>query len=111
MEETATKGEAMKFVKATLLWVAVGGAVFALLGYLSQRAQAFSCDAEPHTVQYGDTLWGIAEAKCDGNLEAVTDNLVAVYGSPIQVGLTVWLPTDQECLLENRDGQIYDECG
>jgi LysM domain len=101
----------MKVIKAIILWVLIGGGVFALLGYLADRAQAFSCDPEPHSVEYGDTLWAIAEAKCEGNLETVTDNLVAVYGSNIQVGWTIWLPTDQDCLLENRDGQIYDECG
>ena len=67
--------------------------------------------AHPHSVQYGDTLWAIAEAKCEGNIQAVTDNLVDTYGTNIQLGDTIWLPTDEDCLLENRGGEIYDGCG
>lgn len=92
-------------------WVlaVVAGAVF--IGAASHNAGKFTCEPNPHSVQYGDTLWAIAEAKCDGNIQAVTDNLVDTYGTNIQLGDTIWLPTNQDCLLENRDGQIYDRCG
>ena len=82
-----------------------------LIGFASQNAGRFVCEPDPHAVQYGDTLWAIAEAKCDGNIQAVTDNLVDVYGTNIQLGDTIWLPTNQNCLLENRGGEVYDECG
>jgi len=98
-------------MKKVLGWLVAGAVVGALFAFMAGRAQAFTCDAEPHTVEYGDTLWAIAEAKCDGNLQVVTDNLVEVYGSTIQVGWKIWLPTNQNCLLEERGGDIYDECG
>ena len=83
----------------------------ALIGFASDNASRFTCQPDPHSVQYGDTLWAIAEAKCKGNIQAVTDNLVDTYGTNIQLGDTIWLPTDENCLLEKRGGEIYDRCG
>lgn len=74
------------------------------------RAKQFTCSLEPHQVQSGDTLWRIAENNCEGNIQAVTDNLVAVYGDPIQVGNTIYLPENQDCLLTMINGHIYEEC-
>ena len=97
------------------LAVAIGAT---LIGFASYNAGRFTCEPDPHTVQYGDTLWAIAEAKCDGNIQAVTDNLVDTYGTNIQLGDAIWLPTSQDCLLEVRDlgttifdGQVWDTCG
>lgn len=82
----------------------------ALIGFIVGNSSSFECDSEPHSVERGDTLWAIAETKCDGNIGAVVDNLVVVYGDTIHAGDTIWLPTESKCLLENRDGHIYDEC-
>lgn len=98
-------------MKKVLGWLVAGAVVGALFAFMAGRAQAFVCDAEPHKVEQGDTLWAIAEKKCDGNLETVTDNLVETYGTIIHAGQTIWLPTNQNCLLVNRGGDIYDECG
>ena len=92
-------------------WVGAAIALFGLIALASDRHANFTCDPEPHSVQYGDTLWAIAEAKCEGNIQYVTDNLVDVYGTNIQLGQSIWLPTSDECLLEQRGGEVYDECG
>ena len=76
-----------------------------------QTLDDFSCETEPHTVVDGDTLWAIAENKCEGNIQVVVDNLVDVYGTTIHAGQTIWLPLDSKCLLDNRGGQVYDVCG
>ena len=104
-------GEGMKprnFVVAMVILVPV----VALLSVVRlQTLDDFSCEAEPRTVLESDTLWGIAESKCDGNIQSVVDNLVDVYGTTIHAGDTIWLPLANECLLDNRGGQVYDTCG
>lgn len=97
-------------VRHALVWVAVAVGAVGVIGLASANADRFTCDPEPHTVQYGDTLWAIAEAKCDGNIQAVTDNLVDTYGTNIQVGWQVWLPTSNDCRLELRDGEVWESC-
>lgn len=92
-------------------WVLAVVAGVAIIGAASHNASRFTCNTDPHVVQYGDTLWAIAEAKCDGNIQAVTDNLVDTYGSTIQLSEIIWLPENQDCLLVNRGGEVYDECG
>lgn len=92
-------------------WALALVAGVALIGFASHNASRFTCEPDPHSVQYGDTLWAIAEAKCKGNIQSVTDNLVDTYGTNIQLGDIIWLPTNQDCLLENRGGEVYDECG
>ena len=86
--------------------------VVALLSVVRfQTLDDFSCETQPRTVVDGDTLWAIAEDKCEGNIQVVVDNLVDVYGTTIHAGQTIWLPLDSDCLLENRGGQVYDTCG
>jgi len=99
-----------RHLRSAVRWslaIAIGAA---LVGFASKNADRFTCEPDPHTVEYGDTLWAIAEAKCDGNIQSVTQNLVDTYGANIQLGDTIWLPINQDCLLENRDGQIWDKC-
>lgn len=98
----------LKKVTVTALALGLGVAVIALAGLNADR---FACDGEAISVVSGDTLWALAEAKCDGNIRAVTDNLVKTYGATIHAGDIIWLPTSNDCRLENRDGQVYDECG
>jgi len=100
-----------RYLRRAVRWslVVAIGALF--IGFAAKNADRFTCEPDPHTVEYGDTLWAIAEAKCDGNIQSVTQNLVDTYGTNIQLGDTIWLPTNQNCLLENRGGEVYDECG
>lgn len=91
--------------------VIIAISALASVGIIVQGSSSFECEYEPHSVERGDTLWAIAETKCDGNVGAVVDNLVVVYGDTIHAGDTIWLPITSKCLLENRDGHIYDECG
>lgn len=98
-------------LRNTLLLVALVGALTLSVAYGAKRADAFTCDGEAISVVSGDTLWALAEAKCDGNIQVVTDNLVKTYGATIQAGDIIWLPTSNDCRLENRGGEVYDECG
>jgi len=96
-------------VRATTRVIVAIGAL-ALVGFIVQNSSSFECESKPHSVEHGDTLWAIAETKCDGDIGAVVDNLVVIYGDTIHAGDTIWLPTTSKCLLENRGGHIYDEC-
>lgn len=71
---------------------------------------SFTCETTPHLVKTGDTLWGIAEAKCEGNIESVMTDVVRYYGKVINEGDVVYLPTNQDCLLSFNDGQVYEDC-
>lgn len=97
----------LRSIAGWTLVIAIGAI---LIGFASKNADRFTCEPDPHTVEYGDTLWAIAVVKCDGNIQSVTQNLVDTYGANIQLGDTIWLPINQDCLLENRDGQIWDTC-
>jgi hypothetical protein len=97
-------------VRHALAWVAACVGLVGVIGLASANADRFTCDPEPHTVQYGDTLWAIAQAKCDGNIQAVTDNLVNTYGTTIQAGWQIWLPTSNDCRLELRNGEVWESC-
>lgn len=96
-------------IKATAIGVLVVLSV-ALVFARVQAMDNFTCEPNPHIVSYGDTLWAIAEAKCDGNIQVAVNNLVEVYGVIIQPNQSIWLPIHQDCLLENRDGDVYDSC-
>lgn len=104
-------GEGMKPRNFVIAMVIVVPVVALLSVVRLQTLDDFSCEADPSTVIEGDTLWAIAESKCDGNIQAVVDNLVDVYGTTIHSGQTIWLPLDNECLLDIRGGQVYDICG
>jgi len=78
------------------------------IGYASKRAGAFTCEPVEHTVQYGDTLWRIAETYCDGSIQHATDKLVNAYGTLIQSGDRIFLPTNQDCeIIVIQKGQVY----
>lgn len=100
----------VKAIGTTLAVIGVVGVGWWAYGRLNAEP-SFVCDTTPVVASEGDTLWAIAEAKCKGNIQSVTDNLVDTYGTNIQLGDIIWLPTNQDCLLENRGGEVYDECG
>lgn len=75
-----------------------------------ETSNNFTCVLEPHKVQQGEDLWGIAEKNCEGDIQRVTDNLSDVYGTTIQPGWNIYLPENENCLLELRDGEVYESC-
>ena len=83
-------------------------------GVMLTTREGFSCGTSSHVVVEGDTLWGIAEDNCSGNIQKASDDLLKVYGSPLEVGNTVYLPKSDKCKLsiEDVEGQeyIYEEC-
>ena len=98
-------------LKSTLLLAtAIIGVVTAfVIG--EETSNNFNCELSPHTVVYGDTLWGIAESKCEGDIQRVTDNLVDTYGTDIQIGQNIYLPEHENCELRLTDGgQVMEEC-
>lgn len=98
-------------LRNTLALVALFTALVFAFAYGSKRGEAFACEPTEHTVQYGDTLWRIAETYCDGNIQVVSDKLVEAYGTNIQLGNRIFLPTNQDCDLTVTDeGQVYENC-
>lgn len=75
-----------------------------------ETSNNFTCETTVHHVDYGDTLWGIAERKCEGDIQRVTDNLVDVYGTNIQLAQNIYLPENENCLLTLINGEVYEEC-
>lgn len=57
------------------------------------RMDSYVCNTKQHTVSYGETLWEIAQSNCSGNIESAVDDLVKTYGSTIQNGQVIDLPT------------------
>lgn len=94
-----------------IITAGVAVALFGAIAIGSAKGERFTCDTDPHTVVANDTLWSIAERKCDGNIQVVTDKLVAVYGTTIQSGQHIYLPSNENCsLTRTSDGNIYEEC-
>lgn len=76
-----------------------------------ETSNNFHCELTPHTVQQGDTLWAIAENKCEGDIRRVTDILVTVYGADIRIGNNIYLPENENCeLMLTDDGEVMEEC-
>lgn len=98
-------------IKNTLLLAIafVGLATAFVIG--EETSNNFNCELAPHTVQQGDTLWAIAESKCEGDIQRVTDNLVNTYGTNIQIGQNIYLPENENCELQlTEEGQVMEEC-
>ena len=70
--------------------------VFLLFRDYAQRMDSYVCDTRQHTVSYGETLWEIAESNCSGNIESAVHDLVKTYGSTIQNGQVIDLPTKEK---------------
>lgn len=98
----------VRFLVMLILSIALG------LTALSVTKEPFSCNTSSHVVVEGDTLWEIAKNNCSGNIQKVSDELVKVYGSPLEVGNTVYLPKSDGCTLFIKENQgqeyIYEEC-
>jgi len=57
------------------------------------RMDSYVCNTKQHTVTYGESLWEIAQSNCSGNIRSAVDDLVDTYGSTIQNGQVIDLPT------------------
>ena len=83
-------------------------------GYLDRqntRDSEFFCDGTPVIVKNGDTLYWIARTKCEGNTMEVVDRLVKLYGTDLNDGDTIYLPTHNTCELRKTDGgQVMEDC-
>jgi len=74
--------------------VAVASVAYARLG----ASPSFVCDATPVVAEEGDTLWGIAEARCEGDIRQATDEAFLAFG-PLSVGEWVVMPEREGCRL------------
>jgi hypothetical protein len=77
----------IQFVVILVLGVALG------LATIFTTKEEFSCDDSGHLVVEGDTLWGIAEQKCSGNIQKATDTAMKTYGTNLVIGTTVFMPS------------------
>lgn len=75
------------------LAVLVTAFVYFLLQESAERMDSYVCNTRQHTVSYGETLWEIAESNCSGSIRSAVDDLVEIYGSDIQNGQVIDLPT------------------
>jgi hypothetical protein len=75
------------------LAVLVTGFVVILFQDYAKRMDSYVCDTKQHTVSYGESLWEIAESNCSGSIRSAVDDLVEIYGSDIQNGQVIDLPT------------------
>ena len=84
---------------------------FSFMKEQSRQANEFFCNGSPVQVKEGDTLYWIARTNCDGNTMNVVDQLVSVYGTTLNVGDTIYLPTHPKCKFRLTDGgQPVDGC-
>ena len=100
--------------KTVLITIAITLASVFAFGYLDRqntKDSEFFCDGTPVTVKEGDTLYWIARTNCEGNTMEVVDILVGLYGTTLNVGDKVYLPTHNACELRLTDGgQVLEEC-
>jgi hypothetical protein len=75
------------------LAILVTAFVLFLFRDFAQRMDSYVCNTRQHTVSYGETLWEIAQSNCSGNIESAVNDLVETYGSTIQNGQVIDLPT------------------
>lgn len=79
-------------------------------GVFTEDNQYF-CDGAPITIKEGDTLYWITRTHCDGNFMNALDETVRFYGTTLQVGDTIYLPTHFPCVLRKTDGgQVMEDC-
>jgi hypothetical protein len=84
---------------------------FSLMKEQQRQSNEFFCNGASVTIKEGDTLYWIARTNCDGNTMNVVDQLVSVYGTTLNVGDTIYLPTHPNCELRLTDGgQVMEDC-
>lgn len=64
-----------------VFWSAVAIGFIWLVKTSVETADDYKCVEQDYVVQQYDTLWGIAERFCDGNIEVAVDDLVSARGS------------------------------
>lgn len=100
--------------KTILIAIAITLASVFAFGHLERqqaRDSEFFCDGTPLTVKEGDTLYWVARMNCEGNTMEVVDRLVALYGTTLTIGDTIYLPTHNSCELRMTDGGgVMEEC-
>jgi hypothetical protein len=71
----------------------------------------YFCNGAPINIKEGDTLYWIVRNNCDGNFVNALDEVVSFYGTTLQVGNTIYLPTHFPCKLRFTDGgQVIEDC-
>jgi len=80
------------FRRALVLVLAVFFAAAAYGMYEELTGPSYECEQAPVVVGQGDTLWRIAEKRCDGDLLEVRYKLVKSYGTNIRPGQVIQLP-------------------
>ena len=100
-----------KTVLITVALVLVSVFAFGYLDRQDTKDSQFFCDGTPVTVKEGDTLYWIARTNCEGNTMEVVDRLVKLYGTELNVGDTIYLPTHNTCELSMADsGEVFEDC-
>ena len=83
----------MKKFQTLLLAIATVIVMILVLARSNERAARFECDKTSHVAKSGDTMWKIAGAYCDGNVENVVYQMIELNGgSSLQIGQKVVIP-------------------
>lgn len=53
---------------------------------------SYSCSVSVLDVEAGDTMWDIAHTYCEGDVTAVVDLLIAMYGATLDTWQVIHLP-------------------
>ena len=112
--------QGMNFIKDNVitLFMALVLAVFCFFTYTttSDYMSNYTCDSKPFIVQAQtdgshQTLYALANAHCIGNISEAVNDLVDTYGTTIQVGQRIFLPTNNDCQLRVSDGgDVFEDC-
>jgi len=77
-----------------VFFVALAAVAAVGLVKIAQESGKYTCNSSTVTVQAGQTLHGIAQANCSGNVVNAMDDLVLSFGtSTIYPGQEIQLPT------------------
>lgn len=77
----------------------------------NHRMVEFTCDSREVIVHEYDTIWGIVNANCSGNVSVAVDRMVEKYGTNIQVGQHIFLLANEDCDLRITDGgEVFQDC-
>jgi len=84
-----------RITRAFYVYLAILVTVFVVVLFRDyvERMDSYVCNTKQHIVTYGESLWEIAQSNCSGNIRSAVDDLVDTYGSTIQNGQVIDLPT------------------